>query len=159
MLTLVLPPDVTARIESELAAAGSHEVGGIMMAEHSGTDEFTVREITVHRRGTFASFFRRIEDALTILHRFFDRTRRDYERFNYAGEWHSHPSFEPVPSPKDHESMRQIVSDETVGANFAVLLIVKLGGDGALLGTVHTYLPSGMMDRSNLIIRRPPSPA
>jgi len=124
------------------------------MAEHSGMDEFTVREITVHRRGTFASFFRRIEDALTILHRFFDRTKRDYQRFNYAGEWHSHPSFDPVPSPQDHESMRQIVSDKSVGANFAVLMVVKLDRNGVLGGTAHTYLPSGEVGMSNLVIQK-----
>lgn len=154
MLTLILPPDITARIESELAAAGSREVGGIMMAEHSGVDEFLVREISVHRRGTFASFFRRIEDALTVLHRFFDRTQRDYLHYNYVGEWHSHPSFEPIPSNRDHESMLQIVSDVSVGANFVVLLIVKLCSDGALMGTVHTYLPNEQVAISKLVIQR-----
>lgn len=46
--------------------------------------------------------------------------------------------------------MLQIVLDEAVGANFAVLLIAKLGLEGALIATAHTYLPDGMRMRSNI---------
>src|SRR5712692_11078242 len=117
MLTLILPPEFTLQLEHALRRAGKREIGGILMGEHVGVNEFVVRQITIHRRGTFASFFRRIEDAWAEINRFFDRTKRDYRRFNYLGEWHSHPSFEPVPSRTDHQSMRDIVMDDSVGAH------------------------------------------
>lgn len=101
--------------------------------------------------GAFASFVRRIEDAWAVLIRFFERTKRDYRRFNYIGEWHSHPAFEPVPSARDHQSMREIVLDASVAANFVVLMIVKLSPQGTLIGTVHTYLPDGSFQRSELV--------
>ena len=116
-----------------LQNAGQREVGGILMGEHVGTNTFIVREITIHRRGTFASFVRRIEDAIGGLRAFFKGTGYDYVRFNYIGEWHSHPSFEPYPSRTDDLSMLQIVKDETVGANFVALLIIKLGPDGKMV--------------------------
>lgn len=50
--------------------------------------------------------------------------------------------------------MREIAADSTVGANFAVLLVVKLGPEQALVGTVHTYLPSGTHLISELVIQR-----
>lgn len=50
--------------------------------------------------------------------------------------------------------MLQIVSDVSVGANFVVLLIVKLCSDGALMGTVHTYLPNEQVAISKLVIQR-----
>lgn len=115
-----------------------------MMGEHAGPDLFVVREMTVHRRGAFASFVRKIEDAIGKLRTFFHQTGHDYTRFNYLGEWHSHPSFAPYPSRTDDLSMLQIVQDETVGANFAVLLIVKLGAEGELVCTAHTYVPDGL---------------
>lgn len=124
------------------------------MGEHAGTNIFVVRELTVHRRGTFASFVRRIEDAIGRLHAFFRETNHDYARFNYIGEWHSHPSFAPYPSQTDDLSMLQIVQDETVGANFVVLLIVKLGSEGDLVSTVHTYLPDGSRVRSIATVER-----
>lgn len=50
--------------------------------------------------------------------------------------------------------MLQIVQDETVGANFAVLLITKLGSKGELISTVHTYLPDGTRIQSNLQLQK-----
>lgn len=149
-LTLILPPEQAEILLSALNRAGRREVGGILMGEHVGPNEFAVREITVHRRGTFASFLRRIEDAMGQMRAFFRKTDHDYLRFNYIGEWHSHPSFEPIPSRTDDAAMLQIVQDEEVGANFAMLLIVKLGPNGRLAATAHTYFPSGSRLPANL---------
>jgi hypothetical protein len=46
--------------------------------------------------------------------------------------------------------MMEILQDTTVGANFVVLLIVKLVRGAELLATVHTYLPDGSKHRSVL---------
>lgn len=154
MLTLILPPEIVTLLEQVLSHAGRREIGGVLMAEHVGVNEFVVRDITIHRRGTFAWFLRRIEEAWVALYRFFEKTRRDYARFNYIGEWHSHPSFEPAPSRQDHRSMYEIISDTSVGANFVVLVIVKLDTSGELVGTAHTYLPNGSPQASTLILQR-----
>lgn len=154
MLTLILPSEQEALLLAALRKAGRREVGGVLMGEHAGPNLFIVQEVTVHRRGAFASFVRRIEDAIGSLRAFFRETGHDYTRFNYIGEWHSHPSFEPYPSRTDDMSMLQIVQDETVGANFAVLLVAKLGSEGELVSTVHTYLPDGTRAQSNLRIQK-----
>ena len=154
MLTLILPANIAKRLEQALGRAGKREVGGVMMAEHVGVNTFAVRDVTIHRRGTFASFLRRIEEVWAVLNRFFERTKRDYMHFNYIGEWHSHPSFEPVPSAFDRRSMHDIISDVSVGATFVVLVIVKLSPQGALVGTAHTYLPNGSVQASELVIQR-----
>ena len=152
MLTLLLPADLTERIMVALRKAGHREIGGILMAEHVGTNIFSVRDLTIHRRGTIASFVRRIEDAVGFLRAFFHRTNHDYTKFNYIGEWHSHPGFESEPSLKDDASMREIVGDATTGATFAVLLIVKLGLGEKLHTSVHAYLPNGDKIRATLQI-------
>lgn len=143
MITLILPPEQHDLLLAALRKAGRREVGGILMGEHAGPNVFIVRKISVYRRGAFASFLRRVEDAIGSLQTFFRETDYDYARFNYIGEWHSHPSFEPCPSRTDDLSMLKIVQDETVGANFVVLLIAKLGAEGELVSTAHTYLPDG----------------
>lgn len=150
MLTLVLPPEIVKKLTEALYKGGRWEVGGILMAEHVGTDRFVVKDITIQRRGAFAFFMRRVEDMLSRLRTFFERTDHNYTRFNYIGEWHSHPSFEPEPSPQDDRSMHDILNDSKVGANFVILLIVKLNASGELVGTVHTYLPGGHKHRSLL---------
>ena len=143
MLTLLLPAELCDRIKAGLRKARHREIGGILMGEHIGADTFSVVDVTIHRRGSIASFVRKIEDALGFLRAFFYRTNHDYTKFNYVGEWHSHPCFAPEPSPKDDSSMREIVGDAAIGANFAVLLIVKLNADGVLLTSLHAYLPNG----------------
>ena len=154
MLKLVLPSSVSHQIEQALIKAGRREIGGLLMAEHLGTNEFAVREVTIHRQGTFASFVRHIHEVWFKLSRFFDQTHHDYARFNYIGEWHSHPSFDPFPSRQDHRTMEEIVTDRTVGANFVVLLVVKLGAEQELVGSVHTYFPNRAAVRSELQIER-----
>lgn len=144
MLTLILPLKQRDLLVKSLQKAGLREIGGILMGEHVGPNVFIIREITVHRRGAFAYFVRRIEDAVGNLRTFFQKTGNDYARFNYIGEWHSHPSFEPYPSQTDDLSMQQIVQDEAVGANFAVLLITKLGSKGEFICAAYTYLPNGI---------------
>lgn len=150
MLTLVLPPDIQAKLLAALGSAGKREIGGVLMAEHVGPNRFEVMDITVHKRGAIASFIRRIEDALGRLQAFFSSTGNQYSKFNYIGEWHSHPMFAPEPSRTDDISMHQIADDPKVGANFVVLLIVKLDSYGALVAGVHTYLPGGVKHRSSV---------
>lgn len=143
MITLILPRPIQDTIRTALLKAGRHEIGGVLMAKHVGPNEFEVKDLTVHRRGSVFNFVRAIEEALGRLRAFFERAHHDYTRFNYIGEWHSHPSFNPVPSARDDDSMREIIQDEQVGANFVVLLIVRLQDDDELRGSVHTYLPDG----------------
>lgn len=151
MLTLVLPAEIVDRITAALRAAGRREVGGILMAEHVGPNTFRVRDITVHRRGAIASFVRRIGEAMPGLRAFFKATGHDYRRFNYLGEWHSHPLFVPLPSQIDDQSMYDLVTDPAVGAQFATLLIVKLDEGDQLVASAHTYLADG--DKSRSVIR------
>lgn len=152
MITLKLKPDITEEILQGLRKAGSYEIGGIMMGEHVGHNEFVVTHITVHRKGTIAAFIRKIEDAISRMKHFFHQSNEDYQRFNYIGEWHSHPLFPAYPSAQDDSSMLEIVSDDSVGANFAVLLIVKLDTNQNLTGSVHTYLPNGLRSQSTLVV-------
>src|SRR5437016_1077963 len=91
MIVLILPAEIRETIRAALTKAGTREVGGVLMAEHVGPNEFEIKDLTVHRRGAFATFVRRIEEALSRLRSFFERVNHDYTRFNYIGEWHSSP--------------------------------------------------------------------
>jgi proteasome lid subunit RPN8/RPN11 len=97
------------------------------MGEHLGDEVFRIAEISVqHSGGTSACFVRHPKEHAAYLKEFFERTGHDYTRFNYLGEWHSHPSFEALPSRVDAHTMQSLVCDRTVGVNFLVLLIVRL---------------------------------
>lgn len=126
------------------------------MGEHVGHNQFAVRTLTVQGGGTFASFVRGTRSALRALKEFFLRSNHEYRRFNYLGEWHSHPSFSVQPSNTDHRAMLDIVTNSSVGANFVVLLIFKLTCLGVLEFSAYTYLPDGSVLASELLLEGTP---
>ena len=124
----------------ELQRAGSREIGGILLGEHINENEFQVCYLTIQRTmGGFAFFERLIQEIIEPLQKFFKKTHQNYRRFNYLGEWHSHPSFALQPSPIDDSTMKEMIGDMNFGANFVVLMIVKLSVDNKFEGTVTVY--------------------
>lgn len=122
-----LPAVELRKLRDALRLAGTREIGGQIFAEQLAPSRFRATEITVQARpGTFARFFVDLVQAARDARRFFQRTNREYRRFNYLGEWHSHPSFAVRPSETDKASMRSIVMDPDFASGFAVLMIVKL---------------------------------
>jgi [CysO sulfur-carrier protein]-S-L-cysteine hydrolase len=141
-MKVLLPNPITKQLVLALRQAGRREIGGILMGEHVDTDTFRVKAITVQPiGGTPFSFRRMFRNILRPLRRFFRETNYNYTKFNYLGEWHSHPSFSPEPSPIDDDTMWELAQDPQVGANFIVLLIVRLAAPSKLEGTVTVYLP------------------
>jgi len=150
---LLLPHDIAGRLIGALQKAKEREIGGILMAEHLADSVFRVRKLTIQRRGGgFATFMRAVQSVVGPLQEFFRVTNHNYTRFNYIGEWHSHPSFPPLPSGTDHSTMHSIVENPDVGAFFVVLVIVKLGANRALEGSVTIYQPGGRRDCGQLVV-------
>jgi [CysO sulfur-carrier protein]-S-L-cysteine hydrolase len=125
-MKLLLPLKIIKRLRRELCA-GRREIGGILVGEHVAFDTFRIVDISIQLSGgSSAHFVRDPEHAKAFLADFFKRTGHDYLKFNYIGEWHSHPAFDPVPSGPDCVTMYELLEDPNVGINFAVLTIVRL---------------------------------
>lgn len=155
MLTIRIAGDVARRMRRACERAGVLETGGMLFAEHVEADLFRVLDVTTAAPGRFASFVRVLKDGLKRLDGFFRRTGRDYARFNYLGEWHSHPSFALHPSGPDDASMFEIVNDPDTRATFAVLVIVQLR-EGELCGAAWAYFPPDERADCNLEIEPAP---
>lgn len=126
-MLLRLPPDQVSNLITALQRAGSSEIGGQIFGEQLSDSDFRATTITIQkRRGTIARFFVDLVQAARDAISFYDRTQHHYTRFNYIGEWHSHPLFEVRPSTTDITTMRELVSDPDFRGNFAVLMIVRL---------------------------------
>ena len=152
-MNIRLPPTVQRRLKDELVRARHREVGGLLMAEHLGDDEYRILEISVQRAGGSAvCFIRHPKKHRAQLNHFFERTGHNYTRFNYLGEWHSHPSFATTPSSRDVRTMQALVSDPGVGANFLVLLIVRLGMKASLDSGVTVFRANEAPSRIELTI-------
>jgi len=122
-----LTKEVQKRMMAFLAKAKRREIGGILMAEQIQPGEFQIVDFSLDDfTGSVAHFVRSPENHRAALEDFFARTGNDYARYNYLGEWHSHPNHALVPSANDIMSMQNLL-DEEKNIAFAILLIVKRG--------------------------------
>lgn len=154
MMQLLLPKQIRSQLEAALQDAGEREIGGILMGEHVAEATFRVLDLTIQSKGGNAfSFVRQLRAALNSLSAFFHRTRRDYRRYNYLGEWHSHPRFATWPSSTDSATMWEIMDDSRVGAYFVVLLIVRLDNQ-QLKANAFLYMPARQMTEAKIILEQ-----
>jgi hypothetical protein len=126
-MRLKIPNDQVTALHKALSSAGAKEIGGQIFGEQLAPSDFLASELTFQKRhGTFSRFIVDLIQTARDALQFFDRTKHRYTRFNYIGEWHSHPSFNVYPSVTDVETMRELVRDSDFKGNFAVLIITKL---------------------------------
>jgi integrative and conjugative element protein (TIGR02256 family) len=141
-MQLLVPQAILERLRAELRQGGRYEIGGLLMGEHVADGVFRIVDLSIQRAGgSVACFVRDPAEHKSQLDEFFQRHGRDYARFNYLGEWHSHPLFEPRPSIEDVRTMQSIVDDPAVGVNFLVLLIARLGWRAQLQLSACAFSP------------------
>jgi len=144
MIKLLIPHAVASRMKNAVQQAGVQEIGGVLFGEHVSEGVFRICEISIQRHnGSWIRFVRLMNGGLSkMFFQFFRKNNYRYTKFNYLGEWHSHPTFSLVPSGQDYRTMQSIVSDPEVGANFAVLMIVKIT-NGNLQAGVTLFFNNG----------------
>lgn len=122
-------PEQLQSLAAHLARAREREIGGVLVGEHVSENVFRLVDLSYQASpGTESCFVRRPEEHQRFFSDFFERTGRDFERFNYIGEWHSHPSFAAWPSRVDHVQMQTIVEDGVHAPLFSVLIVARLAG-------------------------------
>ncbi|WP_430423322.1 Mov34/MPN/PAD-1 family protein [Methylibium petroleiphilum] len=150
MIDIILSCRCTRKLKKELRLAGANEIGGVMAGEHLADGKFLVKDLSVQRSGTISSFARDPVQHRKYMRRFHLLTGNNTERFNYLGEWHSHPSFLALPSTPDLRTMQAEIEDREQTASFLVLLVIKLGRDGGLIGSTHAFRRRYLPIRVNL---------
>ena len=129
-MKVTLATDQESKLVAALKRAGAREIGGQLYGEQLAPSDFLVTDVAIQRRrGSVTRFWVDLMQAARDAVRFFDRTRHRYTRFNYIGEWHSHPRFAVRPSGTDIETMRALVRDPEFQGSFAVLMIVRLSNN------------------------------
>lgn len=128
-----------------LTRAGRREIGGVLFGEQVSEGTFRIVAATYQRfwPRRFNQFRRsgsQARRAVLSLHR---RHGEQPARFNYLGEWHSHPNAAAVPSLRDELTMFELLEDQRGAVNFLVLIIVRIAQTGVLEIGARTYLTSG----------------
>ena len=101
------------------------EIGGVLFGEQVDEGCFRIVEATRQRfwSGTHDRFCRGGTQArkdILSLHR---RYGGEAKRFNYLGEWHSHPNAPAVPSLCDEMTMTDLLAEQAGAVNFLVLVV------------------------------------
>ncbi len=153
-MRLRIPSDVINRWRKEVSRAGAREIGGILFGEQLAEGDFRVVEARQQRfgGGTCTRFHRRGAGArkqVLALHKQFGD---DPERFNYLGEWHTHPNAPVWPSLQDEVTMYQLLADQGEAVNFLVLVILKVDEEEGLQIGAMTFLSSGHRIRCEIEI-------
>lgn len=129
-MKVTLETDQKSKLVAALERAGAREIGGQLYGEQLAPSDFLVTDVAIQRRrGSVMRFLVDLVQAARDAVRFFDRTQHRYTRFNYIGEWHSHPRFAVRPSGTDIKTMRALVRDPEFQGSFAVLMIVRLSNN------------------------------
>lgn len=144
-MKLRIPAEMIERRTNDLVRARSREVGGVLFGEQLSEGDFRIVEMTRQCSwgGTAVTFRRRgraARNAILALHK---KYGGDPFRFNYLGEWHSHPHAPAWPSPRDEVTMYQLLADQGDAVNFLVLMILKLHGHRELEIGATAYLSTG----------------
>lgn len=151
MIEVALSDTCVQTLKRALQAAGSKEIGGVLAAEQLGDGRFVVVDLSIQSDGTSSNFQRDPVQHRKFIQRFHSRMGRNPERFNYLGEWHSHPSYPAIPSEVDVQQMQDLVEDDEQVSTFLVLMVVKLGVTGVLRGSVYGFRPQLAPIRGRLI--------
>jgi [CysO sulfur-carrier protein]-S-L-cysteine hydrolase len=109
-MKIELAANIEKRFHTSLRDAGKREIGGMLLAEQLKPSHFSIVDFSLDSfSGSHAGFRRDSKVHQNTLDEFFRRTGRDFQRFNYLGEWHSHPSFSVRPSAQDISTMTDIL--------------------------------------------------
>ena len=137
--------------QKALKKAGDREIGGILFGEHIEDSDFKVIQATKQNKGGNQTHFQRdASKAIKDIGRLNARYKNNHERFNYLGEWHSHPNVPALPSAQDEATMRQLLVESDATVNFLVLIIIRLNNNKNIEMSAHAYLASDHIIQCNI---------
>jgi proteasome lid subunit RPN8/RPN11 len=123
LASVAVPYTIARGLKRYLRSAGSNEIGGILLAEQIRPDFFRIVQFTVDEtKGTRSTFTRAEHQHSEALDQFHKEKGYEFHKYNYLGEWHSHPSFSVRPSARDRITMQSIVK----GSNDIPFAIFRL---------------------------------
>ena len=137
-MKIIIQNDVKTKLYEALTKAGINEIKGACFAYNSSPNVFEIEEVYISPvQGTFAFSNLIINYKYKKFERdYFKRHNYDYEKHNYIGDWHSHPSFDCIPSQYDIKEVLDELSKSN--ANFLIQLILKIE-NGKLIGNCYYY--------------------
>lgn len=152
-MTIEIPKPISELLKRELEVMNQNETRGSFFAERVNGALFKVNDVYFSKkRGTFSFIKMLIGDEYKKFQKNYHKKYFfEYEKYNYIGDWHSHPSFSCLPSSYD---IAEAIDDfKKSNANFIIQIIIKIEND-KLVGNAFLYDKYNIASEIELIIKQ-----
>lgn len=125
-MRIIVKKEIANKIKNAVKKAGVNEIKGACFAEKLDDDVFEIEDAYISPKiGSYAFSNLIISFKYKMFeNKYFKKHNYEYEKHNYIGDWHSHPSFELIPSSFDKREVLDELSKSN--AHFLIQLIVKI---------------------------------
>lgn len=127
-MNITISPDALSTIREEIAETPPHlETGGILLGTHDPMYIAVAGNAGPGAVRTPTFFLRDLEYAQKLA-----RDESELSGAEWIGEWHTHPTGPPHPSPTDLSTYARLQTGETLGSGIISLIVTPLDGSFAI---------------------------
>jgi len=150
-LEIIIPAKITSLIKKHIDKYSPLETKGALFAEHLGDNIFKIDSVYLEPKPGTTTYVKLVVNRVyqAFQNSFHKKHQYHFSKFNYIGDWHSHPLFECIPSSFDVEEVQKDLKNSN--ANFLVQLILKVNQD-KLIGNAFYYSNQVSAKKIHLVI-------
>jgi len=152
-MKIFVPQKITNAIQETIRKTQPKEIKGAFYAKQNNDESFSIDGLFVSEYIGTNFFCKLLIDKRyrDFEKRYFKERNYEYKKYNYIGDWHSHPEFACIPSLYDINEANDDLKKSN--ANFVVQFIFKLE-DGVLIGSAFLFNKKFSSEKINLIIEQ-----
>ncbi len=151
-MEIIIPKEITLRLIKQISKYSPLETKGALFAEDLGNDTFKIDEVYLEPKPGTTTFVKLYinHEYVTFQKNYHKLRNNNFSKYNYIGDWHSHPLFECYPSSYDVSEVEKDMKQSN--AIFLVQLILKVF-NGKLVGNAFYYSHEKSAKRIKLTIQ------
>ena len=137
-MEIIIPKKISLKLKKQISKYSPLETKGALFAEDLGNDTFRIDEVYLEPKPGTTTFVKLFinQEYVSFQKNYHKLRKNNFSKFNFIGDWHSHPLFECFPSSYD---IREVEEDiKKSNAIFLVQLILKVI-KGKLIGNAFYY--------------------
>lgn len=100
---------------------GENESGGLLFARPLVGEKITVSKVSLPNKKDKSGKYFFVPDTVSSQ----DEINRQFKNnFSYIGDWHTHPTTSPIPSPKDISTIKEIFRKSNHRLSYTLMIII-----------------------------------
>ncbi len=137
-MEIIIPKKISLILIKQISKHSPLETKGALFAEDLGNDTFKIDEVYLEPKPGTTTFVKLYinQEYLSFQKNYHKFRKNNFSKYNYIGDWHSHPLFECLPSSYDVSEVEEDIKKSN--AIFLVQIILKVL-KGRLVGNAFYY--------------------